>query len=445
MVRMVKGPVADDLVQCAPQSPPAGAVADRFGDLSGSPAAVPPCCKWSTPSPPRRAAAQGVGSEPNEPDSDGREEVLHAPALKGGASSRHTRGVASVLRASIRAGYASPCDPSLLALLHPPAKPTESSASDRGAPQVQVPPEGEATRRRPEPLADRGSAGRVLMQAGLQPGAILEMMMKDKESSLAVQGALEMGAEALRAAPSEAARVTALAALQSLLRDLRGHVLAAIRHETANFVVARALELAPPSLVQFVAEEILGHGIRLAKGRISCRSVLRVFRHQPDTGAASALASEILSDAEAMCRHQYGSYVAQELLVVGSSEQKRHIFTALCSSGLLSSAKDGQHSSRTMEAAIEHCSPEELGTMANELLGSDSVVCDLLSTRYGRHVAKAFCKRLPLTDPRVQHLESVCQRRNSNHVNKERGTLTSASRASDISAAKALQPPRARG
>lgn len=241
----------------------------------------------------------------------------------------------------------------------------------------------------------------ILCQARLGQGIVWRLACQDRASSLAVQRALEMAAAALpHRAPA--------ADLGALLSDLHGRVVEASWHPVANFVLSRALELGPPDMLGFVAQEMLGRGVELAKGRISCRAVLRVFRHLLPAGVphALAVAAEVLQAAPRLVSHGYGSYVIQELFA-SSPQHRAQVVAALRreegAEPLLRSAT-GNCTSRVLEHVLTHGDPGEALALIQELLPSRGSTERLCDGRFGRHVAKLICGMLPCDHERRRDL-----------------------------------------
>jgi len=263
----------------------------------------------------------------------------------------------------------------------------------------------ERGRRRREQLpGDHQAAGQAQAWAERGPQDLWGFMCQHKSSSLAVQGALELASRELQAAACGGEREAPLGRLRALVQALRGHAAEAAAHPVANFVLQRALELAPPALTEPLAEELVGRGVELARGCVSCRSLLRVLRHQLPVGgaAAAALAQELLSQAESLSRHQFGNYVVQEMLHSGSPEQRREILLALRRGGgrSLRRLAVSRHSSRVLEAAIAVAEPRQLDVVAEDLLHSEATTWALFGSEFGRHVAEALAKRLAAEHPR---------------------------------------------
>lgn len=262
------------------------------------------------------------------------------------------------------------------------------------------------TSRRKAPTVDMSRAVDIL-STRRGDGNVWRLACKDRASSLAVQGALELAVQ--RVHDESPVVQNAMYDLQSLLFDFQGRVLEAAVHRSANFVLQLALEIVPAPLSEFIASEILNHAVPLARSHIGCRIVLRVFRHQLAAGgvAATLLADEILAQAPQLCCHEFGKYVMQELLECGAPPHQRQIVAALRGSGraLLWNATSN-HASRVVETAIKCACPEDVDAMIGDLLRSKSGRC-LVRNRFGRHVARSIATILHESDHRKCSLENL--------------------------------------
>jgi len=189
---------------------------------------------------------------------------------------------------------------------------------------------------------------------------------------------------------------------EALLDGFRGHVLEAIRHPHANYVIQRIVESMPAQMASFVPEALLGRAAEAARNRMACRTVIRIFRHQLGStmqGAnehASALAEEVLIQASGLVCDEFGNYVIKELLACGRLDFQREIRIALNidSSGssheaLLSKAQS-KYGSRVVEALLKCFSAEDAYELANDLLANVKSVHALALSEFGKHVLKAI-------------------------------------------------------
>jgi hypothetical protein len=176
-----------------------------------------------------------------------------------------------------------------------------------------------------------------------------------------------------------------------LSKALRGHVREAMRSLFANYVVQKIVEVLPSESTSFITEELVGCAKEMVRNRCGCRIFCRLLEHGPLTDTyTSALLTEVLQDADALCKHAYGNYVIRHLLEYGFLEHQQWIVMALCQD-LLENAKH-QHGSRVVETALQFCDAQEQQTLIEGLLADPNQFLSLAKSLSGRHVAKALLK-----------------------------------------------------
>eukprot|EP00403_Amphidinium_massartii_P028464 CAMPEP_0178389348 /NCGR_PEP_ID=MMETSP0689_2-20121128/10069_1 /TAXON_ID=160604 /ORGANISM="Amphidinium massartii, Strain CS-259" /LENGTH=496 /DNA_ID=CAMNT_0020009793 /DNA_START=30 /DNA_END=1520 /DNA_ORIENTATION=- len=175
-----------------------------------------------------------------------------------------------------------------------------------------------------------------------------------------------------------------------ILHSFRGHVVQAAMHQQANYVLQRIVEVFPLDLVALVATELAGKAVQVAKHRIGCRTMLRMFRHQVTTGPISELAEEIIAESGELCRHVHANYVIQEILRSGHPEYQRRAAEGLRQGkgGLVQTTKS-KHGSLCVEVALQHCCENEVQAIAEDLLAHEKAV-SLAETSFGGHVLKTL-------------------------------------------------------
>lgn len=174
----------------------------------------------------------------------------------------------------------------------------------------------------------------------------------------------------------------------------RGHVRQAYQSQHANYVIQKIIAVTPANMGIFIAEELLGMGASTARHRYGCRVLCRLIEHWlDDSGPAggrpwpvASLIDEILSDAVALCRHQYGNFVIQHLLDYGREEHK-HLISLACSEDLISNASN-RNASHVIEKALEKCGEIDRIAITGKLIESPSLVLELSENQYGSYVLR---------------------------------------------------------
>mmetsp|Transcript_81177 Transcript_81177/g.134094 ORF Transcript_81177/g.134094 Transcript_81177/m.134094 type:complete len:221 (-) Transcript_81177:71-733(-) len=84
-----------------------------------------------------------------------------------------------------------------------------------------------------------------------------------------------------------------------------------------------------PESVQFIIDEIgPGNIFMVAKHKFGCRIVERLLENCP-TEQVHGLVQELLAEALELCRHSFGNFVMQHILVHGTDEQQQYLFQVI--------------------------------------------------------------------------------------------------------------------
>jgi pumilio RNA-binding family len=193
---------------------------------------------------------------------------------------------------------------------------------------------------------------------------------QDKVSSRAAQLALE----------------TATAAEQvTLASGLHGHVRSAMLSKNGNYVITKAVEVMPVDRASFIVEELLGHGVEVARHRFGCRVICRILEHlSPRDENSMKLLNEVLEQAENLCNHAFGSIVMRHFLEHGLAEHKHRVALALCTDIVTCAMQ--RKGSHVVEAAFRHCAPDDHRLLAERILADSTELFGLATGQFGRHV-----------------------------------------------------------
>jgi len=262
-------------------------------------------------------------------------------------------------------------------------------------------------------------------------GRVLEVAMSSEEGSRDVQDAFE----------SNASWEVKLECLQ----ELHGHVMEAIYHLHANWVIEKLLVVFSHDVesVEFIFKELQGHGKPVACHRYGCRILLRLMEEYRRHPAVEKLFDDVASEQELgrgckvhlrgigdpaldgqrgvvqehneetgrwsvrldqgvvdglrpdnlvayhLFQHPFGRHVAQVILLRGTPSQKQQALKAL-RANLLSIAAN-KYGSRVVETVLGDpeckCSPKTRQAIVDELLGG---VQTLAESRGGFYVLKSL-------------------------------------------------------
>jgi len=177
-----------------------------------------------------------------------------------------------------------------------------------------------------------------------------------------------------------------------LVGELRGCVRSAVTSPYGNYVIQKVIELMPPSSAGFVVEELLGHGVEIARHRFGCRSLCRLLEHYANNPSTVQLIDEVLVDARRLCRQEFGHFVIESILENGLPAQTRKVAAALQAD--LSQNLSCRSSTCVMEKALIHCGTTDRHSLAASLLSRPKSLAALAEDNFGTNVLRAML-RLP--------------------------------------------------
>jgi len=180
-----------------------------------------------------------------------------------------------------------------------------------------------------------------------------------------------------------------------LTEELQGHVLEAAISPHANYVLQKMIMQLPTSATGFIAEEIMASkesASKIARNRHGCRILCRLLEFSSSESKTSALlVSQVLEEAEDLCRHSFGHHVLQAALEHGNSSHRSRIAAALLSD--LDSCAKHRNGSYLVEKALKFCCEEDQRALLERLV-VPSMLEDLALNQYGSFVAKAVLSQL---------------------------------------------------
>lgn len=203
----------------------------------------------------------------------------------------------------------------------------------------------------------------------------------DKDGCYAVQSSLELAERTVQ---------------QQLAQEMWGHVKRAIASPHANYVVAKIVEVLPPSHSSFIVLELLGDGARAARHTFGCRVINRLIEHSIAAPAAgdvkTALVEEILREAGELCRHQFGHHVMSTLLEHGRPDHKSAIVQALVQD--LHGNCRHRRATYVIEKAMAWAQQDDVRMLERCLVaeGKHNII-DLAENQFGCHVVKTLMQQ----------------------------------------------------
>jgi len=200
----------------------------------------------------------------------------------------------------------------------------------------------------------------------------------------------------------EALQVANRGAIVPVLKGLHKHVREAAASPHANFVIQKVIELMPPSLANFVVEELSGIAADVACTRYGCRIICRLLEHFAFEPATKALIDDMLCSAGNLCRHTYGHYVIQLLFEHGGPEQKRRVVGALCQDAVRMAKS--RNSGQIFVLALSTSSSDEQDVLINALLAKEGSLLTLAEDKYGWLVVRSILRLAGQHEPQVQQV-----------------------------------------
>jgi hypothetical protein len=186
---------------------------------------------------------------------------------------------------------------------------------------------------------------------------------------------------------------------KQLAEQLKGHVWEALKCPNANYVIQMCVSSSRPHDTQFIADEIREQGneavsgaAQVARMRFGCRILQRQLEHYSDERQVGPLIDDILSDAVALCTHQYGNYVMKHILEHGPPEHKSRLCRILASR-LADYKRDpkfgeDQFVCAVLSKALEKGCPEDKASLAAAILNVPCLLSKIADDRFGHETAR---------------------------------------------------------
>lgn len=169
---------------------------------------------------------------------------------------------------------------------------------------------------------------------------------------------------------------------------LQPHVVELCESMHGNHVLAKLVEVLPPSAVGFVAEKLRGCEVKTAKHRFGCRIWERLIEHCADDSQMRVALDAIVTEAATLCRHPYGNFVVQHLLEHGSPERQTALLALLLPElPLLASHRTASH---VVQKALDFAGETGERAIVLRLLGGEPPhsLEEVACTRYGSFVVE---------------------------------------------------------
>lgn len=194
--------------------------------------------------------------------------------------------------------------------------------------------------------------------------------------------------------------------------ELRGGVLRALKSPNANFVLQKLVEVMPPSVVGFVADELSGVVADVAQHQYGCRVLCRLLEHC-NQDQAESLVGEILQKLDELCRHRYGNFVMQHIVEHGTCKQRGAVIQGLLADPF--GFASHRFASRVVDQVLTTSTSEEKAELRRALVRNASSLTWLACSRYGSHVAQTLLTLSDNEDVRFLLVQSLPVLQNSKY------------------------------
>eukprot|EP00439_Symbiodinium_sp_Y106_P044214 s2386_g5.t1 len=230
--------------------------------------------------------------------------------------------------------------------------------------------------------------------AQMDAGELLPLSLQRAEELAQLQGRVwelsqdKKGCRLVQKALEDAGRETV-----AIAAELSGHILEAIKHPEANYVVQKAITQLSVGGSRFIVEEMLGSAVAVAKNRMGCRIFCRLLEFCSTNPKVGHLVDELLADISELCCHSFAHHVIQSVLEHGE-ERHKHVIAQTLVADVVRFAQH-KNTSYLIEKVmtLSTCSEQDQAAMVRAL--DFKGLLFLAKTQYGRHVAKTMLK-----DPR---------------------------------------------
>lgn len=162
-----------------------------------------------------------------------------------------------------------------------------------------------------------------------------------------------------------------------------------VRDANANHVVQVAISRVPIEHIQFIVNTIVSSVQYWAIHNYGCRVVQRLLE-QCVGGTKQKMLEDLHSCAATLIADQYGNYVAQRVIIIGSPEDRGKIINVI-KANLLSYSRQ-KYASNTVEKGIlfgnDQQRKEIMLALADKRENGESVLPSLVRDQYGNYVIR---------------------------------------------------------
>jgi pumilio RNA-binding family len=202
---------------------------------------------------------------------------------------------------------------------------------------------------------------------------------------------------------------------ETMVGELHGHAVEAMRSPHANFVIQKVVELMPASTAGFIAEELAVLGCDAARHRYGCRLLCRILEHHSLQGdscgrplssqhSLKQLLDEVVGNAATLVHHAFAHHVMDSIVEHGTADM-RHFVAMAIRSNLVQNAKN-RYASYVVERSMTYCSSLDQHAYVNGFLADIDELFVLANHEYGSHVVRTVMQ-LPCPEGGTEQVKSI--------------------------------------
>jgi len=189
----------------------------------------------------------------------------------------------------------------------------------------------------------------------------------------------------------------------ALLGELVPHTKELTESPHGNYVVTKAVEVMPSSLIRgFVKEVERNQPDVMARHRFACRLLERFLEHCHERELKVVL-DQVIAKAHELCRHPYGNFVVQTILEHGTSTRKQEVVEKLLEAELPVLAMH-RTASHVVQKALEHSDQAFQERLIRTLLEAPTPrsLLEVACSRYGSFVVETIASIRPQPAQAIQ-------------------------------------------
>ena len=164
-----------------------------------------------------------------------------------------------------------------------------------------------------------------------------------------------------------------------------------VKDQNGNHVIQKAIERVPAEHMYFIINTFVGKVQDLSIHAYGCRVIQRMLEHC-EPHIKHAVLQEIRSCEATLIPDQYGNYVTQHAILLGSDEDRVRVFELV--KGQLFAFSKHKYASNVVESVLKHSTNEQRRELMNMVSGKnergDSHLVMLIKDAFGNYVIRMY-------------------------------------------------------